>query len=341
MTMPTPASNLIAIGLCLLMAFASNACATNKPVLDQCLLTSIKQSQTPLSYHTLKQDCQVKIEQQKTPTQAHFGAISQRLLDERENAYNPFVITPHKRNYILFASASNNINQAAYSDFPEWAENLSDIEAKFQLSIKVPLSFNTLLVEGDALFIGFTLQAWWQIYSDDISKPFRETNYQPEIFYLLPLNWHPREGNTALLFGLEHESNGRSQPLSRSWNRVYAELVFEKDNFVFGFKPWWRLPENEKADRLDADGDDNPDIANYLGHFELGMAHKWKQYEVALMTRRSFSHDRGAVELSFTFPLWGRLRGFAQYFNGYGESLIDYNYHQQRFGLGVALTGLL
>ena len=158
---------------------------------------------------------------------------------------------------------------------------------------------------------------------------------------MMPLNWHPKEGNTGLIFGLEHESNGKSQPLSRSWNRLYSEFVFEKDNFVFALKPWWRLPEPEKRDPLDADGDDNPDINHYYGYFEVGAAHKWKRYEVALMARRNFKHDQGAFELSFTFPMWGRLRGFAQYFNGYGESLIDYNHKQQRFGIGVALTGLL
>ncbi|MDG1752361.1 MAG: phospholipase A, partial [Thalassotalea sp.] len=57
--------------------------------------------------------------------------------------------------------------------------------------------------------------------------------------------------------------------------------------------------------------------------------------------RHNFSHQKGGMELSFTFPLWGKLRGYAQYTAGYGESLIDYNHSQQRFGLGIALTNLL
>ena len=83
---------------------------------------------------------------------------------------------------------------------------------------------NSLFVEGDQVFFGFTLQSWWQIYSDEISKPFRETNYQPEFFYFAPINFHPFGGNSAIIIGAEHQSNGRSQLLSRSWNRLYVTL---------------------------------------------------------------------------------------------------------------------
>lgn len=58
-------------------------------------------------------------------------------------------------------------------------------------------------------------------------------------------------------------------------------------------------------------------------------------------SRENFAKHHGAIELGFTFPLWGKLRGYAQYTSGYGESLIDYNHNQQRIGLGIALTNLL
>lgn len=349
--MNKPLSSLIRFGfysLTVILSLKAHAAETlsNK---EQCIVQQFKQSSVAETYKNLEQSCEAlkTINKETTGTNQTTkgsGVLTRRLLDERQTAYNPFVITPHKRNYILLATVSDDINQNAYADFAgsAWQGNLSDTEAKFQLSIKVPLSFNHLLRENDGLFLGFTLQAWWQVYSEKISKPFRETNYQPEIFYLFPLNWQPKMGgNTALVFGLEHESNGRSLPLSRSWNRFYSAFLFEIDNFVLNIRPWWRLPERQKTSPTDVKGDDNPDIENYMGHFQFTLAHKWKRYETAVMTRRNFRHDKGAFEISFTFPLWGKLRGYAQYFNGYGESLVDYNYRQQRFGIGFALTGLL
>ena len=91
----------------------------------------------------------------------------------------------------------------------------------------------------------------------------------------------------------------------------------------------------------DAEGDDNPDIGDYMGHFELSAIYKTADYEFSIQGRQNFSEHHGGVELGFTFPLWGRLRGYAQFTKGYGESLIDYNHDQQRFGLGIALTNVL
>ena len=192
-----------------------------------------------------------------------------------------------------------------------------------------------------ALFFGFTLESWWQLYTEALSRPFRETNYQPELFYIAPLSWHPFGGNTGFFTGIEHQSNGRSNEFSRSWNRVYGGFLFEKDNFALSIKPWVRLTEDEKQYPLDPSGDDNPDIIDYMGHFELAIAHKWDHFELSLITRQNFDQNKGAAQLGFTFPLWGKLRGFATVFSGYGDSLIDYNYKQTRYGLGVALTNIL
>lgn len=269
------------------------------------------------------------------------GVISNRLITEIQTQFDPYVITPHKMNYILPALTTNRINKGAYTDFDGYEENLEEIESKFQLSLKVPLNKDSLLIEGDRVYFGFTLQAWWQVYSENISKPFRESNYQPELFYIAPLDWHPFGGNTGFVVGFEHQSNGRRQILSRSWNRVYGHFLFEKNDFALSLRPWWRVNEEEKAFPFDPDGDDNPDIEDYMGHYELGMAYKWNNLQLGFMGRYNFSTHNGAAELGLTFPLWGKLRGYASAFTGYGESLIDYNHKQTRFGLGIALNDLL
>ena len=73
-----------------------------------------------------------------------------------------------------------------------------------------------------------------------------------------------------------------------------------------------------------------------IGKFVVG------EHEFSFMTRNNLNSDnRGALQLDWSFPMWGRLRGYAQYFNGYGESMIDYNADIQRFGIGILLTDIL
>jgi phospholipase A1 len=117
--------------------------------------------------------------------------------------------------------------------------------------------------------------------------------------------------------------------------------LFEKGNFALSFKPWFRIKEEEKSDELDPTGDDNPDIEDYLGNFELETVYKWKELEFSAGGRRNFSTNKGLLEVGVTFPLWGKIRGYATGFTGYGESLIDYNHKQTRFGLGIALNNIL
>ena len=274
-------------------------------------------------------------------TRRTVGVISSRIQKERQTEFSPYVISPHKINYILPAYTSNAINKEAYSTFNGYEENLENIESKFQLSFKVPLNYESMFIEGDGLYFGFTLEAYWQIYADNISKPFRETNYQPELFYLAPLEWHPFGGNTGIMLGIEHQSNGRPQNLSRSWNRVYANFLFEKNNFALSFRPWVRLSEDEKEFDFAPEGDDNPDIIDFMGHYELGMVYKWNNYEFSMGGRNNFATHKGFIEAGMTFPLWGKLRAYITANSGYGDSLIDYNYKQTRFGIGVALNDIL
>ncbi|NMH59102.1 phospholipase A [Alteromonas sp. MYP5] len=284
-----------------------------------------------------------KVEQANAAKQADvlLGGISSRIVNERRTEFDPYVITPHKLNYILPAWVSDNINRQAYRSLEGYEENLEDIETKFQLSLKVPLNTGPLFIEGDGLYLGFTLEAWWQTYANNISKPFRETNYQPELFYIAPLPWQLMGGNTGFIVGVEHQSNGRGELFSRSWNRVYTHFLFEKENFALSLKPWVRLSEDEKTSPLDSDGDDNPDIEDYLGHFELTMVYRWDALELSLRGRQNQHTHKGALEMGLTFPLWGKLRGYATGFTGYGESLIDYNYKQTRIGFGVSLNNVL
>ncbi len=269
------------------------------------------------------------------------GAVTDRVRNERKAAFNPYVLTAHKHNYVLPVSYTTSINEEIYQQNDvRLRDGLQSTEVRFQISLKSQLNESDLLLKDDALSVGITIEAWWQLYSSDLSSPFRETNYQPEIFYLVPLLWGPYGGNTAVVFGLEHQSNGQVQGLSRSWNRLYASLIYERGPFVAHIRPWYRIPESAKRQPDDPEGDDNPDITDFMGYGEIGMSWRSHSREYAINVRGNPSTGRGALTAGLTFPLFAKFRGFVQYFMGYGDSLIDYNHFQQRLGLGVALTNI-
>ena len=272
-----------------------------------------------------------------------------RFRQERNTEYLEYVITPHRENYLLPFSYQDKPNNEPWSSGFDYLEEdpFENTEIKLQISFKVPLLSNGLLHDEDGIYFGFTMKSFWQAYNREISAPFRETNYRPEVFYQAPIDLPDLQGALFFRGGIEHESNGRSQLLSRSWNRVYLGLGFIRPNWAIYVQPWYRIPEDEKVDDGDpntpppAKGDDNPDIEDYYGHFELKAAYERADYQISTLLRSNTSTHKGAFELSYSFPLHGRLRGRVQYFDGDGESLIDYNYRVQRYSVGILLTDVL
>ncbi len=337
---------IIASGVTALAAV--NVQAQELSDMQQCLLDEMNNTKADATIADIRSTCEeqlrsaendediVEVDAVEDP-----GALTSRMKSEQVTQFDPYVLTPHRRNYLLPVITTNNINRLQYADVEGYEQNLEDYEAKFQLSFKVPFNKESLLFEDDQLFFGLTVQSWWQVYSSNISKPFRETNYMPEVFYATSTGWHPFGTNTALVFGLEHLSNGRSQPLSRSWNRGYTQFVVEKGRFVFSFKPWIRLQEDAKTDPLQSSGDDNPNITDYVGDYEFTTAYSDGDFEYILRLKHAIDTGRGSAELNWTFPLGGKFIGYTSIFTGYGESLIDYNHKQTRFGIGIALNNVL
>ena len=213
------------------------------------------------------------------------------------------------------------------------SKRLTSTEAKFQLSLKTKAVENLFGNNGD-VWLGYTQSSRWQVYNEDESRPFRETNYEPEAslvfrtnYDLLGLNWR------MLGVTFNHQSNGRSDPWSRSWNRVMLNLGFDYGNFALMVRPWYRLEE-------DGDDDNNPEIKNYIGRGDLQAFYRYNDHDFNLMLRHTLKggdDNRGAVQFDWTFPISGRLRGHLHIFDGYGESLIDYNHRATYAGLGLSL----
>lgn len=269
------------------------------------------------------------------------AVLAERDEDEEETVANPNVFVAHKQNYVFPLSYTSALNREVYDEInPEISSFYRSEEVNFQISLKVQVNNDALFFPNDALQAGLTLEAWWQLYSNDVSSPFRETNYQPEVFYTVPLRWRPYGLRPSATIGLEHQSNGQVQGLSRSWNRVYGRLELEGESFFAAFQPWYRIPEDERTDPNSAEGDDNPDILDFMGYGQLSFGWRGERLSYFTNLRGNPSTGNGAVEVFVSFPLFQRFRGVVQYFNGYGNSLIDYDHFQQRIGLGILLSNL-
>ena len=268
---------------------------------------------------------------------ADLPAVSRRVIEQRGMEGKPWSILPYRANFILPYSYNSSFDRDFYGDLGyEKADSLRNYEAIFQISMMMPLWYGLHGDNGD-LYFAFTSRAWWQVY-DDASAPFRETNYEPEIFARFDsdfefLGWR----NVANSIGLVHQSNGRGEPLSRSWNRIYAAFTFEKGDFAFQLKPWYRLSE-------DAEDDDNPNIERYLGYADYSFGWAPGRHRITGVLRnnlKSWDENKGSIELNYSYPIWGGLRLYLQYFNGYGDGLIYYNENTNRIGIGVAINDIL
>ena len=91
------------------------------------------------------------------------------------------------------------------------------------------------------------------------------------------------------------------------------------------------------------DKHENADIDAFRGHFDLYLGlQKADSWQLSTNLRLGSEGGRGSMQVDLSYPLTpiglGNIDGYllAQYFNGYGESLLDYNRKlrsQLRFGV--------
>lgn len=259
-----------------------------------------------------------------------------------EEKRDRFVFRTYQPNFFLPAHITSNINKAPQSPTRGQApnnENYKQMESKLQVSLRAKL-MTELLLPGADLWFAFSQRSMWQLWNDQDSAPFRNTDYQPELMYIVPVAdaWGDLPGEwqiRMLQFGIAHQSNGQADPLSRSWNKVYAGFAVDKGEFGLNWRYNQRISESD-------DDDDNPDLIDYIGSHEIS-ANWLPGYATAqLVWRNDFSHlSRGSWQLDLTYPVDSSkldgLRWHLQVFSGYGETLLDYNFRQNSMGIGVML----
>lgn len=254
----------------------------------------------------------------------------------------------YKSNYLLLTNTSDiNNSPQSPSRLNVGDRNLDSNDLKFQLSLKselynnIPLIRDFPYVTSSRLWGAYTQQSNWQLFNANASRPLRENNYEPELILSLGIDngvdgekkaYIPR----MLNLGLVHQSNGRDNPLSRSWNKLYLEGGFElTDRLSVLVRPWWRIPESDKED-------DNPDIEKFMGYGDMTVRWETESRKTALLVllRNNLSDDnKGFAQLSMQQRMFNnpyvKLHLMAS--AGYGETLLDYNHSQNVLGFGISL----
>lgn len=166
---------------------------------------------------------------------------------------------------------------------------------------------------------------------------FRDTNYRPSFFWqgatlgegLMP---------DLLRAGYEHESNGKDGATSRSINTLFAQPVWRTGfsdgrTLIFAPKVYGYL---EKSDNLD--------IQRYRGYVDWNFRYGFDDGWLLATKLRRGTAGHGSTQLDLSYPLrkllFARTGGFLhfQLFNGYGDSLLDYNLNrgtQVRVGFSI------
>jgi len=258
-------------------------------------------------------------------------ALSRRWELDPASKQGLWVIRPYEPMFILPVVHSNspNVSPQTPTHPPGAPEPLQNTEAEFQISLKAKGAENLFRMGAD-LWFAYTQQSQWQVFNASHSSPFRETNYMPEAFILFPTRYQFL-GLTGrfLRIGVIHQSNGRDDPMSRSWNRVYAQLGFERGNFSLLIRPWARIQENPSKD-------DNPDIIRYTGYGDVTAIYQMGNSEITVLARMN-AGDLSTTD-TWNFPIHGRLKAYVKITTGYGETLIDYNWRQNTIGAGILLV---
>ena len=315
--------------------------ADGKPQLDvvQSVRQSIGNKEATLVFDT--PEGQAEPSQELADAAAAYTPLSQMYDLDANDPHGILTVREHNPMYLMPVWYNSSPNYAPSSPTRGAAsqERFSDqkrIETKMQVSFKSKIAEDLFKSRAD-LWFGYTQKSDWQIYNQGRrSAPFRNTDYEPEIFITQPVKAQlPWGGRLRMLgVGFAHQSNGQSRPESRSWNKVYAMAGMEWGKLTVIPRVWMRLFDSRGEDN------DNPDLTKYLGYGDVKLQYRLNdKHNFSTTLRYNPKSGYGAAEAAYTFPIKGKLQGVVRGFHGYGESLIDYNHKQSGIGFGLMFNG--
>ena len=298
---------------------------------DQCLLQALKSADRATTAEDIRAECNSVdvVMPLGHSTAFEQGAIREQLRFESAAENSPFIFTPHQPNFIGWSSFDPN--QAPFTAITGDPETVNDDELVFQVSFKAPV-WQRMFGSSLNTYFAYTSKSWWQLSNDDFSSPFRETNYMPEVF-VRSTEQRRIFGDFALegwTLGFVHQSNGREQALSRSWDRILGRyaLRLNSELSLLG-ELWCRIPEDEEDD-------DNPFEYRYYGYGDFRLV--WTPNLNTFTALLRPGTEEFSYELSWSYPISDVFRLHATYYDGYGESLLDYDQDIQRITLGVSVN---
>ena len=315
--------------------------ADGKPQLDvvQSVRQSIGNKEATLVFDT--PEGQAEPSQELADAAAAYTPLSQMYDLDANDPHGILTVREHNPMYLMPVWYNSSPNYAPSSPTRGAAlqERFSDqkrIETKMQVSFKSKIAEDLFKSRAD-LWFGYTQKSDWQIYNQGRrSAPFRNTDYEPEIFITQPVKAQlPWGGRLRMLgVGFAHQSNGQSRPESRSWNKVYAMAGMEWGKLTVIPRVWMRLFDSSGKDN------DNPDLTKYLGYGDVKLQYRLNdKHNFSTTLRYNPKSGYGVAEAAYTFPIKGKLQGVVRGFHGYGESLIDYNHKQSGIGFGLMFNG--
>ncbi len=222
----------------------------------------------------------------------------------------------HNENYFLPLYYQTKMFKSPY-DKP-----YKKFEVKLQISAKASIVKD--LFWGVGAYFAYTQKSFFQMYSRNISSPFRSTDYNPELIIYKPFDF-----GLLVRLGYRHLSNGDTGDMSRSMDFAVLDLVYRISDFRATLKMWAYIDK------------DPPDIYKYIGYSDLILEYSFLRRNHLRLTVGNLVHNykkyKGNVKLEYRFDI--RHFGiFVQYFYGYGDNLNEYKMKKHAIGLGFAVA---
>ena len=205
----------------------------------------------------------------------------------------------------------------------------SNTNVKFQISIASRIT-NATLPGGTYLYLFYSQKCFWNVFEE--SMPMTDLNFNPGIGITKPLFVKNRYiGKLSLM--LEHESNGRDSIWSRSWNKIsLAGNIIIDPNLMVSAKVWIPI----------IDGMNNKDILKFCGIFQGSIQATTDNRKftgsVTFVKRQGWNLNYNTiVELAYRWSTRINHYFFLQYYNGYGEGLLDYKVYKSQLRIGIVI----